>query len=220
MFLGWKSSSSWTVKSALFASTDTQESFSPSPLLNQALQASSQVFWEWDWGNAPSSEYPNTFILTDPPKTAMITSTVELPWRKNWLPVVSKTKIRLINVDRNVSGMELWVLPYTMPKMHLKNVFTCCNCRKSEIKDLSAYFQIFLNSIATRKRAVLRRCNFETITLKLLERKKGGEKNKPEIIPSLAFSLPSNKLTCLEQKKKNLVLLQSPRHCKHQPEEK
>lgn len=42
---------------------------------------------------------------------------------------------------------------------------------------------------------------------------KGGEK-KPDIFPSLAFSLPSNKLVCLEQKRKHLVLLQSPRHCK------
>lgn len=143
----------------------------------------------------------------------MITSTAELPWRKNWLPE-SKSKIRWINVDRNVSGMELWVLPYTVPKMHLKSIFTCCNCRKSGSKDLSGYFQVFLNRIATRKRAVLRRCNFQTITLKSLENEKGGEKNKLEIIPSLAFSLPSYKLTCLEQKRKYLILLQSPRHCK------
>lgn len=175
MFLGWKSSSSWTVKSALFASTDTQEPFSPSPLLHQVLHASSQVLWEWGWGNAPSSEHPNTFILTDPPKTAMFTSTVELPWRKNWLPE-SKSKIRWISWDRNVSGMELWVLLYTVPKMHLKSIFTCCNCRKSGSKDLSAYFQVFLNSIATRKRAVLRRCNFQTITLKSLENERGGRK--------------------------------------------
>lgn len=140
----------------------------------------------------------------------MITSIAELPWRKNWLPVVSKSKIIWISVDRNVSGMELWVLPYTVPKMHLKSVFTCCNCRKSGSKDLSAYFQVFLNSIDTKRRAVLRRCNFQTITFKSLEREKGGEKNKPEIIPLLAFSLPSNKLTCLEQKKKYLVLLQVP----------
>lgn len=79
---------------------------------------------------------------------------------------------------------------------------------------MSAYFQVFLNSIATRKSAVLRRCIFQTITLKSLESQKGREKKKPEIIPSLAFSLPSNKLTCLEQKRKYLVLLQSPRHCK------
>lgn len=191
---------------ALFASTEPQEPFSPSPLLNQALRASSKVFWEWGWGNAPSSEHPNTFILTDPSNTTMIISTVELPRRKTRLPVVSKSKIRWISIDRNVSGMELWVLPYPVPKRHPKSVFTCCNCRKSRSKDLSAYFQVFLNSIATRKRAVLRRCNFQTITLKSLEREKGVEKNKPEIIPSLAFSLPSNKLTCLEQKRKYLIL--------------
>lgn len=109
--------------------------------------------------------------------------------------------------------------------MHLKSVFTCCNCRKSGSKDLSAYFQVFLNSIATRKRVVLRRCNFQTITLKSLEREKGGEKNKPETIPSLAFSLPSNKLTCLEQKRKHLVLqqgeaLQAEMCCMHWPKEK
>lgn len=42
----------------------------------------------------------------------------------------------------------------------------------------------------------------------------GGKKNKPEIISSLAFSLPSNKLTRLERKRKHPVFLQSPRHCK------
>lgn len=83
MFLGWKFSSSWTVKSELFASTDTQALFNPSLLLNQALHSSSQVFCEWGWSNAPSWEHPNIFILTDPPKTATVTSTVELPWRKN-----------------------------------------------------------------------------------------------------------------------------------------
>lgn len=109
--------------------------------------------------------------------------------------------------------------------MHLQSVFTCCNCRKSGSKDMSAYFQVFFNSIATRKRAVLRRCNFQTIALKSLERETRGEKNKPETIPSLAFSLPSNKLTCLEQKRKYLVLLQAEALqaemcCMHWPKEK
>lgn len=98
--------------------------------------------------------------------------------------------------------------------MHLKSIFTCCNCRKSGSKDLSAYFQVFLNNIATRKSAVFKEMYFSNHYFEITRKPKGGRKNKPEIIPSLAFSLPNNKLTCLEQKRKYLVLLQSPRHCK------
>lgn len=58
---------------------------------------------------------------------------------------------------------EFYLIQY--PRVHLKSIFTCCNCRMSQSRDLSAYFQVSLISIFTRKRAVFRIRNFQTITL-------------------------------------------------------
>lgn len=93
----------------------------------------------------------------------------------------------------------------------MKSVFTHCNCVKAWEQGFECLLPSFsLQHFYKKKRLLSRRGHFQTISLQSLRREKGEEKN-PEIISSPAFGLPSNEPICLEQKRKHLVLQQSPR---------